>query len=212
MTAIVWDDPASKTYETGIDQGVLYLSDGSGVPWNGLTSVEERFAATVATPLFFEGEKFNESMTVSDYSASLKAFTYPEEFMEYEGIQEADPGFYVTAQTPKRFGLSYRTRVGNGLDPDAGYRIHVVTNLTAVPSPRAYKTIGANPAAIEFEWIISAIPSRIPGFRSTAHLIFDSTRIDPDLLNIIENTIYGTEDSIPTLLPLPEMVALADIT
>ncbi len=43
MPAIVWDNIGDRFYESGLDRGVLYLSDGSGVPWNGLISIIEKF-------------------------------------------------------------------------------------------------------------------------------------------------------------------------
>lgn len=46
MTKILWDQIGQKLYETGVDHGVLYLPNGSGVydngwAWNGLTTVTE---------------------------------------------------------------------------------------------------------------------------------------------------------------------------
>lgn len=43
MPGLVWDRVGDRTYESGLDRGVLYLPDGSAVPWNGLTSIVENF-------------------------------------------------------------------------------------------------------------------------------------------------------------------------
>lgn len=42
MTVLRWDKAGSRTFETGLDKGVLYLPDGNTVPWNGLTAVVEK--------------------------------------------------------------------------------------------------------------------------------------------------------------------------
>lgn len=209
MTALVWDQPGQKVYESGVSEGVLYLSDRSGVPWNGLTSVEERFTGGAATPLYFEGQKYNEILSVSDFSASLKAYTYPDEFLRYEGLQEPETGFYVTAQTPERFGLSYKTKIGNDLNASAGYKLHILCNLSAVPSNKAFKTNSTDISLIEFEWVLSAVPARIPGFRATAHLIVDSTRISSELLQDIEDILHGTDSTEAYLPDFVELVNLA---
>ncbi len=51
MAVLTWDGIGQKFYETGLDRGVLYQEDGVGVPWNGLTAVDEKFTATAPTPV-----------------------------------------------------------------------------------------------------------------------------------------------------------------
>jgi hypothetical protein len=46
MPALVWDQVGERLYETGVDHGVLYIPDATGVyatgvAWNGLTTVTE---------------------------------------------------------------------------------------------------------------------------------------------------------------------------
>ena len=38
---LTWDQVGERFYETGVSNGVLYKDDGYGVPWNGLTSIDE---------------------------------------------------------------------------------------------------------------------------------------------------------------------------
>jgi len=189
MTVLVWDAPGSKTYESGVDRGVLYLSDGSGVPWNGLTGVDEKPVGFTTQPLYFEGIKYNEIVNIGDWGATLRAYTYPDEFLEFEGIVEIDNGLYVAGQDTTLFGLSYRTGVGNDINPEAGYKIHILSNLNAVPSNVGNKSSTPKPNAIEFEWTITAIPQQIPGFRPTAELIFDSTKSSPEFTAEIEGIL-----------------------
>lgn len=210
MTALVWDALGDKIYETGIDRGVLYLSDGSGVAWNGLTSFDDKTGGEV-TPVYFDGIKYNDIYVQKDFEATLKAFTYPDEFMEFEGLQEVDNGFFVSGQQPKTFGLSYRTKIGNDVDSEFGYKIHLWSNLTAVPATKSYKTNAKSIGAIEFEWSISAIPSRVPGYKSSPHLIFDTTKADPDFVTYLEEILYGTESEDPKLPSFAELLHMADV-
>jgi hypothetical protein len=210
MTTLVWDAVGSRLYENGVDRGVLYLEDGSGVPWNGLTSVEERFTGAQVTPYYWDGVKYAEFYTVPDFSASVKAYTYPDEFLEFEGIQEVDNGLFAGGQTPKTFGLTYRTLIGNDLNSDLGYKIHILCNLTAVPSNIAYKVNVPSPNAIEFEWVVTAIPSRIPGYRPTAHLIFDTTKSSDGFVADLEAILYGDDITEAHIPPFETLVSLAD--
>lgn len=47
MSRIQWDLTGERTYETGVDRGVLYVYDHEGkkykqgVGWNGLTAINE---------------------------------------------------------------------------------------------------------------------------------------------------------------------------
>ena len=200
MAPLVWDQVGDRLYETGISKGVLYKDDGSGVPWNGLTAIEENISTEVEA-VHFDGVKFNDIVTIGDFAAVLRAFTYPDDFVYYEGTAEDQSGFFITSQPQSKFGLSYQTLIGDDLDGiQHGYKIHILYNLTAVPSSATYETLKIDSEPIEFEWSITAIPEELENFRPTAHVIFDSTKIDPHLLRDVEDILYGDEDS-PAQLP-----------
>lgn len=202
MTALVWNQPGEHRYEAGLDRGVLYFPDGGGVAWNGLTAVEEDVGTSVE-PVYFDGRKINDIVTVGDFSAVMKAFTYPEEFLEFEGILEDQTGLFIADQPHKPFHLSYRTKIGDDVSGiDAGYKIHLLYNLTAIPSQKEYETLTLDPAPMEFEWDLTAIPEEIEGFRPTAHIIIDSRKIDPWLLQDIESILYGDTTRDPELPPM----------
>jgi hypothetical protein len=200
MAALVWDQIGTRFYESGVDRGVLYLADGNGVPWNGLISVSEKLSGNEGTPVYFDGIKYADIFAAPDFSATLKAYTYPDEFLEFEGILEVGNGLFVTNQQSSRFGLSYRTKIGNDIDgEDLGYKIHILYNLTAIPSQKNYQSFLTERSAMEFEWSITAIPGEVLGFLPTAHIILDSRKIGPLLLHDIEVTLYGDEHLNPSL-------------
>jgi hypothetical protein len=206
MATIIWDEMGKRVYEIGVSKGVFYDSDGYGVAWNGLTSVEETTANEVQS-VYFDGAKVNDIVSIGDFSATLKAFTYPDEFLPYEGVLQDVEGVLVTGQLVNRFGLSYQTKIGNDVKGvDFGYKIHLLYNLTAIPSQRNYSTMTLDVEPIEFEWAITSIPEIIDNYRPTAHVIFDSTKIDSYLLTDLKNIIYGTASADPQLPSLNTII------
>lgn len=213
LQALVWDQVGERRWETGIDRGVLYLSDGRAVPWNGLTSVEEAFDRELKQ-YYIDGKKYLQFIVMGDFGGSIKAFTYPDEFEEVLGTKKYDSGVYIHDQKPSSFNLSYRTKVGNDVDGiDHGYRIHLIWNLLAIPDSIPYSTIDESITPIEFGWTLSASPESVLGHRPTAHVSFLSTDMDPEDLALLENRLYGTESSAPEFPSLSDILSsYAEIT
>lgn len=203
MAALVWDEVGTRYYEAGVSRGVFYKEDGSGVPWNGLTAVEEENTDSVE-PLYFDGLKYADLVTLGDFQGRMRAFTYPDEFVEYEGVVDWKDGFGLADQPKTRFGLSYRTEINNDLNEQA-YKIHLLYNVLAIPSTKVYQTLSLDVDPADFEWEISALPEEIAGFRPTAHVIIDSRKLDPYLLLDIEELLYGSATQDPVL---PSLVGL----
>lgn len=211
MTALLWDAVGERNFESGIDRGVLYSGEtGLGVAWNGLTSLDDKIEDT-ATPLYQDGVKYVDAETLGSFAATLRAFTYPDEFEQYEGLSSIALGFGVSDQPPKRFHLAYRTMLGDDVEgTDYGYQIHILYNLVAVPDEKAYNTLTQQTVPMRFSWTILGVPVMVEGFRPTAHIIIDSTDIDPDKLLEVEDILYGTdvtEPHIPTIEELVDIVA-----
>lgn len=206
MTKLDWDQAGERLYETGVSRGVFYGSDSKGIPWNGLTAVDEDHDTSVE-PLYFDGVKYGELVNAGDFKGKIRAFTYPDEFLEYEGLDSWRPGFYLANQDKARFGLSFRTEVNNEQATNIGYKIHLLYNLLAVPSTKSYKTLSLDSNPTDFEWDVTAIPEQVDKFRPTSHVVIDSRYVDPLLLLDIENLIYGTDDTEPILPQLNGLVS-----
>ena len=211
MPALVWDVVGDRYYETGIDHGVLYMPDESGVyatgvAWNGLTSVTESPTGAEATAQYADNIKYLNLISVEEFGATLEAFTYPEEFAAYDGLGVPEPGIFVGQQPRKMFGLSYRTRVGNDVDGDThGYKLHLVYGCIASPSEKAYNTINDSPEAITFSWEISTTPVPVTGYSPTSLLVIDSGIVDEATLTELEALLYGA-DLQEARLPLPDEI------
>jgi hypothetical protein len=209
MTILVWDQAGERIYQTGVDRGVLFLPDGTVVPWNGLTSVEDN-TSKETNAIYLDGFKYLEYISPGDFSAILKAFTYPEEFDSVNGILRFTPGLRVHDQPPKNFSLSYRTKIGDDISGiDAGYLIHLIYNVLANPDSQESATISDSPTPSEFSWALSARPIRESvSWRPTAHVSINSRDISSELLQTFEDVIYGTTEVDPRLPAISEVPTL----
>lgn len=210
MTRIEWWKQEERLTQGGLDRGVLYPQNKPAVAWNGLVSVNESGSQASST-YYVNGRKFLTTVTPREYTATISAVTFPDEFAEICGITEAADGLFLDSQVPDQFGLSYRTLYGDGTH----YKIHLIYGVTAAMSEVEYQTLSGDsnePTPFEFE--ISAIPQSISGFRPTAHVIIDSRNLDPRSLANIENMIYGTyglDAYLPTIQSLYDMMNYGDI-
>lgn len=211
MSKIVWDKTGERFYETGVDRGVLYVQDNlgqypKGVAWNGLTGVTESPTGAEPTPLYADNIKYLNLISVEEFEASIEAYTYPEEFEECDGSAELAPGVTIGQQPRKTFGLCYRTKLGNDLEgEDYGYKLHLIYGAKAAPSDKGYETINDTPDAITFSWDVTTTPVPVTGFKPTASLVVDSTKVDPEKLVALEEILYGSEEE-DARLPLPDEV------
>lgn len=212
MTKLTWDQVGEKFYETGVDQGVLYLPNSTGVynngfPWNGLVSVSESPSGAESNKQYADNTVYLNLVSAEEFSATVEAFTYPEEFAECDGTAVPAAGVYVGQQRRKSFGLSYRTRIGNDIDAaDYGYKLHLIYGALAAPTEKAYTTINDSPEAITFSWELSTTPIEVgSGLKPTATLTIDSTKVAANKLADLENLLYGTAGVDPQL-PTPAAV------
>lgn len=212
MPKLVWDKTGERYYETGVKQGVLYPIDNQGtypkgVAWNGLTNVTESPSGAEATALYADDIKYLNLISTEEFGGTIEAYTYPDEFAECDGSASLATGVYIGQQPRKTFGLCYRTTVGNDVDNNNyGYKLHLVYGALASPSEKAYATINDSPEAITFSWEFSTTPVNVTGFKPTACITIDSTKVDAEKLANLEKILYG-DDETEARLPLPDEVA-----
>ena len=212
MSKLVWDQTGDRLYETGVKNGVLYVQGAGGtydkgVAWNGLTAVTESPSGAEASPLYADDIKYLNLMSNEEFGATIEAYTYPEEFAECDGSASIAKGVYIGQQARKTFGLSYRTVIGNDVDSnDYGYKLHLIYGALAAPSEKAYATINDSPEAITFSWEVTTTPVNVKGFKPTASVTIDSTKVESEKLAALEAILYGTEEK-EARLPLPDEIA-----
>ena len=220
MSKLVWDKTGERYYETGVKMGVLYPQETGGtypkgVAWNGLTAVTESPSGAEPSPLYADDTKYLNLVSAEDFGATIEAYTYPDEFAECDGSAEIAAGVKIGQQKRKTFGLCYRTTLGNDVDGnDYGYKLHIIYGAQAAPSERAFATINDSPEAITMSWELSTTPVTVTGFKPTAHLEIDSTKVNAEKLAALELILYGKDptsdggaDGVDPRLPLPDEIA-----
>lgn len=216
---IKWDETATRLFETGVDRAVLFPMSNSGtypagVAWNGIVSITESPSGAEANPKYADNIKYLNLISAEEFGATIDAFTYPDEFGECDGSAEPTPGLLLAQQTRKAFGLAYRTLIGNDVDGnDHGYKLHLIYGAKAAPSERGFQSINDSPEALTFSWEITTTPVEVSGYKPTASLVIDSTKVNAAKLAAFEAILYGTAATtepvaaaVPARLPLPEEV------
>jgi hypothetical protein len=211
MTRVQWDKVGERRFEAGIDQGVLYLPNNngeydSGFAWNGLTTVTESPSGAEPQPQYADNIKYVVLYSYEEFSGTIEAFTYPDEFAECDGTADPQAGITIGQQPRKAFGCSYRTLVGNDTEGlEHGSKIHLIYGATASPSEKARTTINDSPEALNFSWDFTTTPVPITGYKQTSYLTIDSTQVDATAFGQLEDILYGTVGVDPRL-PMPDEV------
>lgn len=221
MAKLIWDASGSRYYESGIDQGVLYLEKagegatpadpyGNAYVWNGLTGVTESPSGADVTDLWADNIKYASLRAAEQFGGTIEAYTYPDAFAECDGSISVATGVTIGQQSRKKFGLCYRTKKGNDLNQDAGYLLHLVYGCSCSPSEKAYTTINDSPDAITFSWEFDTTPVPVTidnvTYKPTSIIVIDSTKADATKLGTLEAILYGSENT-NARMPLPAEVA-----
>lgn len=201
---IVWDALTDRIYTDGVSNGVLYVSDGSGVAWNGLISVTESGDPDQQT-MYFEGRRYLSRSLGGTYSGTIAAYTYPDEFEPFIGIVGI-----ATAQLRRPFSFSYQTN----------NELHIVYNALVKPSNREYATITEEINPVNLEWDFTTQPVEIPGGKPTSHVVILLNESSPDAISELETILYGVDgedvldtdgDVIGNTGTIPALPAITDI-
>jgi hypothetical protein len=237
MAKLVWDDAGNRKYETGIEHCALYQYDktkagnstseyGTGVAWNGITSVSESPDGAEANDLWADDMKYATIRSTENFGGSIEAYTYPDEFGECDGTVNVG-GVIVGMQPRKTLGLAYITQVGSDTlslsdETEASEMLHIIYNATVSPSERSYETINDSPDAITFSWEFETTPintndSRVP--KPISSIRIDTTRFEEDVdegegltlarlkqnYTTLKEFLFGT-DTTNAQLPTPAKV------
>lgn len=186
MARLSWDSfVENRLYEIGIEKAVLAVGNDIPVSWSGLTSVEETSEDAEIIPVYQNGVRVHNFTYSMSYSASIEAFTYPDEFE------------YVLTEHPQPiFSMAYRTDVGS-----KHYKLHLVYNCSVYPDSEKYRTLTDSPDSVIFGWDLFSRPRlEYDGMDTGSHLIIDSSEANADALSQIEDILYGTETADPRFI------------
>lgn len=222
MAKLVWDEESTRLYETGVSNCALYVWDsetnkyGEGVAWSGITSISESPSGADSNPIYADNIKYLDLRSAEEFSATIEAYMFPDEFMACDGTAELADGAYFGQQTRKKFCLAYKTILGNDTDNnDHGYKLHIIYGCTAAPSEKQYQTVNDSPEAITFSWEASSTPVKFTlndKEYTTSCVTIDSTKYTESAakakLKQVEDALFGGdgEDAKPGIL-MPNEIA-----
>lgn len=219
MAALTWDAIGEHLYETGVDHVALYKPDTTnkytgGVAWNGVSSITESPSGADSNPIYADNIKYLDLRSAEEFGATIECYTYPPEFAECNGEAIVTPGVVIGQQTRKTFGLAYRSIVGNDVTGnDFGYKLHLIYGATASPSEKSYNTVNDSPEAGTFSFELTTTPVSVKGYKNTASLTIDSTKIaDKSKLTAIEEKLFGSDNTEPELPSPAEIFGLLGLT
>ena len=187
MTQLSWYKAHERIFDSGLSRGVFYTENELGVPWNGLISVKELESGSKKTQRYIDGQKYGDPYSSGSFSATIDAYTYPEEFVE-----------------GSIFGLSYRTERGEH------YQIHIVYNAMAEAFEKDYESVDDATEAMIFVWNVTTTPVKVPGGLAGAHIFIDSSVVYDWALKDLEDILYGTPDKEARLPSLEEVIQLVE--
>jgi hypothetical protein len=191
VTRITWDG-ANRPYSRGVQNGVLYPQNSPGVAWNGLVSVTEKGDDAPAVQ-YLEGMPYNNHFPLDVFQGTITAFTYPEEFEIYNGV---DTG--VTAQSRSTFGFSWCDN----------RELHIVYQASIGPSSDQYSSLGDTPNPVAFAWPVTTIPVDVQGSRPTSHLIVSLDFVGTAAMDLLQAALYGDDENDPYLPDVPAVIEM----
>lgn len=206
MTAIVWDLVDDRLYQVGIDRCVLYPQSGPGVPWHGIVSVKEAPEVTERGAKFQDGIRQNPGRGTENFAGTIEAFTYPDEFVPYDGVSRTTKGSQFVGQKRQPFNFAYRINSG-----ESHYKIHLVYNALAQPTSTNNSSLSSGTDLSYFSWNFTTTPVKVDN-RFGAHLIIDSRTAYPWVWPMLEDILYGTLSTEPHMPTPTELLALFDIS
>jgi hypothetical protein len=218
VSVVTWDGPGQRKFEAGVDHGVLYPLNVEtalydfGVAWNGLTAVNEKPGGAAANPQFADNIKYLNLLSAETFAGTIQAFTYPDEFGACDGTATPTAGVSVGQQARQTFGLCYRSKIGNDVSTDLGFKLHLVYGCLASPSEKDYSTINDSPNAVALSWDFNSSPITAAGLEPLSLLIIDSTKVDSGALSSLMDLLYGTVSTDPSLPPPDTIIALFEAT
>lgn len=206
MARLKFDEVGQRKYTTGVSDTVLFPmdSDGTyknGIAWSGMKNITEKPSGAEQTEVYADNILYLTMTSAEKYALSTSSYYTPEEFDACDGTAEPIKGVKIGQQNRQSFGLAYKTNIGNDvLGEGYGYKIKCVYGLKASVTEKNHETINDNPEAAELTHEMTATPVPVDGYKPTAVIEFDSTVLTKEQMKIVEDTIYGTESTEPTLL------------
>lgn len=217
MTRLQWHANGESKFQTGVQNGVLFVRDntgayGDGVPWNGLTTVTESPSGAESNKQYADNKVYVNLKSAEEFGATIEALWSPKEFDACDGSAEVVPGVYFGQQSRRSFGFSWVGLIGDEIvGTDRGMRMHFAYGCNAAPSEKSNATVNESPEAAGNSWEITTNPVNVgvidgTEYKPVAHVYVDSTEVSAEVWSDLEDIVYGSAGSEPRL-PMPSEIA-----
>lgn len=188
MAELVWHQPGTLKYETGVSNGVFCPKDRDAETWNGLVSVSLDNTEESDVSTYIDGMAILKRKRRPSIFGTIEAFTYPDSF--YETI--------FSARSPKIFDMSYRTKTNDS------EQIHLLYNILLESSVSSRNQEDAT----LYSWEFSTKPARFLGDIRSSHLIIEVDVVYDSVLEELEGVLYGSDEVTPRM---PKPLEVLDI-
>ena len=144
MAKLLFDQIGEKFFENGVRNVALFGFDKTaknyktGVAWNGVTAFNVNPEGAEANPLYADDIEYLNLVSKEKVKAGIECYTYPDEFEECLGFAEPIPGMKLAQQARAPFGVVARTNIGNDVDQELGFKLHILYNALAAPFAFAF--------------------------------------------------------------------------
>lgn len=227
--SISWDKTGERLIETGVDHCVLYPINSNneykpGVAWNGITSIAENPSGAEPTKLYADNIQYMTMYSLEEYGLTVGCYTYPDEFDACNGIAALGDnvvGAIAGQQERKKFGLCYRTKIGNDTQgQDYGYKLHLVYGCSAKPSSKTHNTINNSPEAEQMSFEVTSDPiiastDSNEKLKPLCFIEIDSTKFqttdEKALLAALEKALYGDPEAASADTGIPYLPTPAQV-
>lgn len=174
-----WKD---RQYQYGVNQGILFPSNGAGIPWNGLVKVEDKKLNLNVTSIYDDGIKYDMISDPVESGVKIDCYSYPSALDGLTGYDMDPFGILYDEQELGFFSFSYR------VETESGYKRLVYFNVMAVPSNVSNSTVERNVAPTSYSFDGECVPVQI-GDRRTARLELDSRNVSKELMDAFEYSL-----------------------
>ena len=169
----------SRPYQYGLSKGILFPNNGVGIPWNGLTKVEDKKLNLEVTPIYNDGVKYDILSDPVESGVKIDCYAYPSALDGLTGFDMDSFGILYDEQELGFFSFAYR------VESDSGYKRIVYFNIMATPSDVSNVTMETSPSPLTYTFDGECVPVQI-GKRRTARIEMDSSRVSKKLIDAFE--------------------------
>lgn len=197
MARLVWGVPDDRPYESGVHQVTLYHPNFPGVPWVGVTSIDDTGSKAEHETVVIDGERKVSCTIGRPEEFRVSCYSYPIELSDALGDKELSQGVFLSSQKQTYVSMSYKTTFGESSD-----KLHLIYNLYPHRETFLNNTTSRTVSPTTFPiYFVSLPPTAAALYRPSSHIWFDLDKVNPEGLDELEEILYGTDETDPEMPP-----------